>query len=760
MNKYAKAFLIGTMVFGAALLVGLALATRSSQDFENQYSTLLYLNVGVIVVMLLLIVALGFWLVQRFRQRVFGTRLMTRFALSFALLGIVPSMLLFAVSTTFVSRTIDSWFHLKLDSALEAAMSFGRERLENAGERTKEQLLQLAQREENLLDKSTAAQAKNWLVQNQWQTIAVLDASGQLVWQVHANGASSSLPDGLPANFGAAASGWYGIEDESDAPDAQGEQDAPQNALSPTVSPKIHALQAFGQNGQQGFVYASRVMAAGFSEKTSAIQAGLRDYQATEASREGLKKLYRITLVITLLVTSLAALAAAFLIANRMIQPILWLAQATQLVSAGHYALVPQRVKGSDELIQLVDSFGDMAQQLSVTQASLNSNKSQLEFAKAYSEAILQNLSAGVLVFDRAMRLESFNAYANRMFQTNLAAYLGSEIGEIAPFAAFEAEVQTAIERHSGDMSNWRVQQSVELLSNEQSGELIASIQGTSFSANNERISHVLVLNDISAIISAQRTLAWGEVARRLAHEIKNPLTPIQLSAERLQMKLADKLEPADKALLERSTGTIVTQVQSLLNMVNAFRDYAREPEIAFSMVDLNALIQDILVLYESGQGTQYTISTDFEELPYLLADPLQLRQVFHNLIKNAIEASPADVLCEISIQTKQVALQSEGLIDSRAVNVSVRDNGHGFGPKVMARMFEPYNTNKVNGTGLGLPVIKKIIDAHHAKISVKNQTENAPTNPGMAKILGAQIDILFINVAPSSAPAHNGQLI
>lgn len=746
MNRYLKALLIGMMVLGAALLVGLALATRSSTGFESQYSTLLILNAAVIVVMIGLLVVLAYWLLQRFRKRVFGTRLLTRFALSFALLGIVPSVLLFGVSTTFVSRTIDSWFNLKLDDALQAGITFGREGLARANEQTTDQLARLTERDPKIFANVTERQAQIWLNDYHWQTIAALDSTGKVLWQYNLDAMVHDLPLFTPEVLHDATQGWSMVEDESDALD---DSESP-SVINAMATPKIHAVKSIGGLNDVAYVYALRLMPADFTQKVGAIQTGLRDYQATESSRVSLKNLYRITLAIVLLVTSLAALAAAFLIANRMIQPILWLAEATRMVATGHYALVPQRVKGSDELIQLVDSFGDMAQQLNVTQASLHANQKELEAAKAYSEAILQNLSAGVLVFDHDLTLESYNAYANRMFQTNLAPYIGQHMRDIEPFATLYESIYDAMSRPSAQP--WRIQQNITFNAAEHTDDLTVSIQGTRFIAEDGHDSYVLVCDDISTIISAQRTLAWGEVARRLAHEIKNPLTPIQLSAERLNMKLFDKLDENDQSLLERSTRTIVNQVQALQNMVNEFRDYARAPEVAFAPVNLNALIDEVLVLYESGQGSKYNIVTQFDpQIPNILADAQQLRQVLHNLIKNALEAAPEGILPIITLQTQLCNLHSDGLIPSQAVNFTLKDNGTGFAPKVLARMFEPYNTSKNSGTGLGLPVVKKIIDAHHGKISVKNYFVPDTENTAQSEILGAQIDILFLNVAQNN---------
>ena len=757
MTKRLKALLIAIIVLGVILLVALALATRNTASFAYNYSTLFYLNIALIIVMSSLLLVLAYWLFQRLRSNVFGARLLTRFALSFVLLAVVPSVLLFLISNLFISRTINSWFSLKLDSALTAGIDFGRDRLLLNRDITQEQLARLVtQSDFSVTPNTTQAQAA--LKQNNWQTLIGIDAQGQITWRIDTPTLDTSsitehLPAFAPDLLQPITQNWVQIEDEADNAERIDSSAAPRQY--------IHAIQAITNNKAlpTRWVYAQKIMPADFSARVNDIQNGLRDYQATETSRESLRNLYRVTLVIVLLVTLLAALAAAFLIANRMIQPILWLAQATRQVAAGHYALVPQRVKGSDEMLQLVDSFGDMAQKLSVTQASLAHNQHELESAKAYSEAVLDNLSSGVLVFNQNLELLSYNQTAQRMFQTDLKQYIQQHLRQIEPFAPLCDTIEAQIKRaHESTHHSWRIQHPFANPVAPQHDEITLSIQGSRFLAEDDTYSWVLVCDDVTPIISAQRTLAWGEVARRLAHEIKNPLTPIQLSAERLNMKLASKLDEEGRAQLERSTRTIINQVSALQNMVNEFRDYARAPKVTFEDVDLNALIDEILVLYESGQNQQYLIRTQLLPLPHIWADAQQLRQVLHNLVKNAIEAhpQPAQKLPTIDIHTEYHTLQSDSLIPAQAVKLSIRDNGSGFPEHVLARMFEPYNSNKTHGTGLGLPIVKKIMDAHHAQISVKNVIEKSPPHA----IIGAQIDILFINIANKDANKETIQLL
>ncbi len=761
MTKQLKALLVAIIILGIVLFTALALATRNTASFAYNYTTLFYLNIAVIFVMSALLIFLGYWLYLRLRSNVFGTRLLTRFALSFVILAVVPSVLLVVISNVFVSRTINSWFNLKLESALTAGIDFGRDRLLLNRDITQEQLaLWVSQNSGVGTPNEPSVQAT--LKKNNWRSLIGLDAQGRVTWRVDAAGVTPAqvnthLPQFAPDWLNPIEREWVQIEDETD------QADIPANTAANAVPRQfIHVIQTLPHNsGATRWVYAQKIMPETFSARVNDIQNGLRDYQATETARSSLSQLYQVTLMIILLITLLAALAAAFLIANRMIQPILWLAQATRQVAAGHYALVPQRVKGSDEMLQLVDSFGDMAQQLNITQTSLARNQHQLESAKAYSEAVLDNLSSSVLVLNQNLHLLSFNQTAVRMFQTDLTHYTQQALRNIEAFAPLVDLIEMQI-KHAQESTqySWRVQHPFTHTEGGQGEEMILSIQGSRFLADNDSYNWILVCDDVTPIISAQRTLAWGEVARRLAHEIKNPLTPIQLSAERLSMKLSDKLDDEGKIQLERSTRTIINQVSALQNMVNEFRDYARTPAAVFAAVDLNALIDEIMVLYESGQNQNYLISTQLaQNLPDLWADEQQLRQVLHNLVKNAIEAhtpSEAAPLATLDISTECLTLQANSLVPTHAVRLIIRDNGSGFPESVLARMFEPYNSNKVHGTGLGLPIVKKIMDAHHAQISVKNLSEkNQPQ-----KIIGAQIGILFLNVMNEDSNTGTGQLL
>jgi nitrogen fixation/metabolism regulation signal transduction histidine kinase len=428
-----------------------------------------------------------------------------------------------------------------------------------------------------------------------------------------------------------------------------------------------------------------------FGRSAEAVEAAYRDYRELALSRQALKRIYIVTLTLALSMALLVAIALAVLLANRLSEPLANLAQATQAVARGDFSRRAP-VTSSDELGVLTESFNSMTRQLDEARRVVEANRMALESAKARLENILANLSAGVLVFDRELGLSISNHGAQ--------AILGSER------EAFAADMREQFRAHGA--LPW--QQQVELKGTGKS----LLVRGTALHQDPEG-GYVLVFDDITQLIQAQRATAWAEVARRLAHEIKNPLTPIQLSAERMEMKLAGKLGAEDAEALARGTRTIVNQVAALKSMVDDFRDYARLPAPVFAGLDLNALVQEVLALYETSKTPIAKKLTP--GLPQVRADSAQIRQVLHNLVQNAQDAlenrkSPGEQPI-IEVCTEAVGDR---------VRLSVTDNGGGFPEEMMARIFEPYVTTKPRGTGLGLAIVKKIIDEHHGELAIENR--------------------------------------
>ena len=364
----------------------------------------------------------------------------------------------------------------------------------------------------------------------------------------------------------------------------------------------------------------------------------------------------------------------------------------------------------------LTQSFSRMTRQLDEARASVGAQQAQLESAKAYLESILANLTAGVMVFDQDLRLATANQGAEAILAIDAQKSQWLPLASLPGLAGFSGRVLTAFARH-GDKT-WQEQIELTRPGTREGDErqLVLLLRGSRLGVAGGN-GYLLVCDDISDLVSAQRSAAWGEVARRLAHEIKNPLTPIQLSAERMQMKLADKLAGADADMLSRGTSMIVSQVTAMKHMVDDFREYARTPPAVLASIDLNALAREVLGLYETS-----AVAIDARldpALPRVRGDLSQLRQVIHNLLQNAQDAVAGATRQDIAVVT---ALEPGA--DSKRVRLVVTDSGPGFAQKIIARAFEPYVTTKARGTGLGLAIVKRIIDDHQGSVELANQDE------------------------------------
>jgi nitrogen fixation/metabolism regulation signal transduction histidine kinase len=380
-----------------------------------------------------------------------------------------------------------------------------------------------------------------------------------------------------------------------------------------------------------------------------------------------------------------------------------------------------------------------MTEQLGTARAQAEASLRQLDSARTRLQTIMDNLTAGVILFDRERRIDTVNPGATRILRAPLSAYVGRTLGELPGLQAFADAVWQRFEQHQaspedGERDHW--QDAFELqLGTGSDHSVTLLVRGAPLPGR----ARLMVFDDITEVVSAQRTAAWGEVARRLAHEIKNPLTPIQLSAERLQHKLEAKLaEPTDQAMLARSVATIVSQVQAMKQLVNEFRDYARLPAAQLQPVDLNALVGEVLVLYGDEQDRGLLVTQLDASAPPLRGDPTQLRQVIHNLVQNALDACAGRPDARVVLAT-ELERQPDGR--ARVLRLKVIDNGPGFADKVQQRAFEPYVTTKSKGTGLGLAVVKKISDEHGASVRIINLPPREGGDGGPA---GAQVSLSF----------------
>jgi nitrogen fixation/metabolism regulation signal transduction histidine kinase len=474
-----------------------------------------------------------------------------------------------------------------------------------------------------------------------------------------------------------------------------------------------------------------------------AVQEAYREYQERALARQGLRRMYIGTLTLSLFLSVFGAILLAVLLGNQLARPLLLLAAGVREVAAGDLSPKPV-LQGRDELGGLTRSFAQMTQQLADARAAVEQSMGQVNAARAHLQTILDNLTAGVIVLDEEGRIETANPGATRILRIPLAEHEGQRLSDIEGLEAFASAVQAQFE----DFANDRKQHGSDHW--QQSFELNGSLPG--LPANNNAITLVargaempadvpgaaarlLVFDDISEIVSAQRVQAWGEVARRLAHEIKNPLTPIQLSAERLAYKLGDKVAEPERVVLRKSVQTIVDQVDAMKRLVNEFRDYARLPAAELKPIDLNQLVSDVLQLYaregEASPAAHVPIRAELDAAcPRILGDAQQLRQVIHNLVQNAQDATEGRGQREVVIRTQWNET-------NRRVRLVVQDSGTGFPEHILKRAFEPYVTTKDKGTGLGLAVVKKIADEHGARIDVKNRVD-------AGTVSGAQVSLSF----------------
>ncbi|MBN8442132.1 MAG: HAMP domain-containing protein [Thauera sp.] len=683
---------IALVVAAALAAISLFLLTSASSNsglFAGSYPYLLALN-GAVVVALAALVGLQLHLLWReYRQQQFGSRLKYRLVLMFALMGLIPGVVVYAVSLQFVVRSIESWFDVRVDAALEGGIALGQKALDFLVGQVNDKADAMALALEGqdpvspaLLNRlrEGAGVASATVVGLNGQIIAsAVDSTGSFI---------PDLPSATQLRQARQSRSLHAVETQPDG----------RLVIRVIVPVPMRTLA-----GEPHLLQLTQPVPETFGHNAEAVQEAYREYQQLMLGRVGLKRIYTLTLTLTLLLALLAAVAVAFVMARRLVAPLLILSEGTQAVAQGDFS-PRQALPARDELGVLTQSFNQMTRQLEEARAATDRSRAAVEAARVYLESVLANLSTGVLAFAADGTLRAANHGALAILADDLAGFEDIPLAEWPRHAVLRDALLEGFAANEGD---WQTQLDLPV---KDSTPLTLLIHGSRLPQSGGG-GLVVVFDDISRLIAAQRTAAWAEVARRLAHEIKNPLTPIQLSAERLAFKLADRLDDDGREMLERSTRTIVNQVEAMKNLVNAFRDYARLPAPQLSPVDLNGLIREVLNLYESAAGRiRLELAAD---LPAVEGDATQIRQVIHNLLQNA-----QDALNGVEHGEMQVITRREG---ERAL-LLFRDNGPGFPSELLARAFEPYFTTKSRGTGLGLAMVKKIVDEHGGEVKLVNR--------------------------------------
>ncbi|HMM47857.1 MAG TPA: ATP-binding protein [Thiobacillaceae bacterium] len=687
-----RSLIAAALAVGILLLALLFYASGDSAMFSDSLPTL-FIGGGVFGVALLVLLGWRLWRLQkRIRRGVFGAKLTFKLLLMFGAVATLPGLVVYGASVFFLNRSIETWFDVRVDNALTSGVNLGQQALDD--------LLRELDRKADRMALSLSDEGVGSIItslstlreQSAVQELTLFDERGGVV--AHVGGDRGTLLPVLPDR-----SVLWQVRQQQ--PYSRIEEVAERGLIMRVVVPVYASALA----GETRVLQLVQPVPARLARDAQAVQLAYQEYQQIAVSRVGLKRIYGVALTLTLMLALLLTFVIAYLMSERLGAPLRTLARGTRAVAKGDFSQMPQ-LRSRDELGVLIQSFNRMTRQLSEAREQVARNHQQTEQAKAFLERVLANLSSGVVVLDEALRVRTLNAAAVQILgvaaetlDAQPLAGLGEsgealrEFGEraAARFAEHEAEWQEQVD-YAG-----------------QGGSQSLLLRGTRLPPGVER-GYVLVFDDVTKLINAERNAAWSEVARRLAHEIKNPLTPIQLSAERIAHKLDGRLEAPDAEFLARATQTIINQVGALKSMVDAFAGYARMPRAKLEALDLNALVGEVLALYDArALGLQINLGS---ELPRITGDSTLLRQVIHNLMQNA-----QDALVNHPSPSVEVGTQLCG----NAVCLSVTDNGAGFPEHLMTRLFEPYATTKAKGTGLGLAIVKKIVEEHHGKIQIEN---------------------------------------
>jgi nitrogen fixation/metabolism regulation signal transduction histidine kinase len=736
-------------LIGSGLVIAFMLSLTSERDlFERNFVWLFWVNLVVAAALLLVIAIAAARLWLRLRSGKFGSKLLIKLAGIFAVVGVVPGVLIYTVSVQFVSRSIETWFDAQVAGALDAGLALGRGTLEALSadlvSNTKLAAERLAETPRQSIGPLTLERVRE---QIDARDVMLLGPSGQVLAQASAQAGSITPPRPAPqllrqARTAGAASQLEGLDDE---PAAGGARPAVRvRALVPIPSNEISIAAR-----EERFLYVVRTVSPQLVANALAVQNAYREYQRRAIAQEGLRRMYIGTLTLALVLAVFGAVLVAAILGNQIARPLVVLADGVREVAEGD--LKAKAVFASrDELGGLTRAFARMTEQLSDAREQVGRGVSQLEGARTRLQTILDALSAGVIVFDRQRAIDTVNPGATRILRQPLSVFLGRPLDEVPGMAEFAHKVWQRYELHTaspeaGERDHW--QDAFELKVNEQT--TINLLVRGAVMPNEARL---MVFDDITEVVSAQRSIAWSEVARRLAHEIKNPLMPIQLSAERIRHKLEAQLGASERALLERSVGTIVTQVQAMKQLVDEFRDYARLPSAQLVPLDLNAVVMDVLALYGQAQEQGRVQVQLANGLPSIMGDATQVRQVIHNLLQNAFDAVAERPDGRVVLRTELAHGSGD---EARAVRLLITDNGPGFADKVLRRAFEPYVTTKSKGTGLGLAVVRKIADEHGARVRLGNLRQNDVADGPVA---GAQVSLSFSRLSPTTPTAGGAQ--
>ena len=685
------------------VLVALFLLSRTAQnsdDFDRLHNVILAINIAGVFVLFMLLVGNLARLWREYRTHVPGAKLKARIVGMFVGLAVLPLLVVFYFSMQFINKGIDTWFNVETEVGLENALRLSRATLEmQMGQRLKT-TQRIAQHLGNVSESLLVFELSMLRRESDASEITIYGSNNRIL----ATSSDSSLVR-LPRPL-------------KEEVMLQMQQDRPYVAVDPDDY-EIHTAVLFsssGRIGRVGVIQAYFPMPARLARLANSVDNTYREYQQLMFLREPLKTTFMLTLTVVLMLSLLAAIYGAFILSRRLVAPIQDLVAGTRAVAAGDYdTLLPTPTK--DEIGFLVSSFNDMTQRLATARREASVSQALVEAERANLEVILARLSTGVLALELDMRIRTANQASGAILNVDLENHAGEFLHDVAKgHTLLEQFVDVAQAHLSAGETEWREQ----IVLRGDVGRRVLTCACTTLPGDeNHAAGFVIVFDDITALLQAQRDAAWGEVARRLAHEIKNPLTPIQLSAERLRRKYLDSMSEEEGQVLDRATHTIVQQVEAMKEMVNAFSDYARAPDMDIDVFSMDKLVREVVDLYRAQESGVKIVLTSDPTMPKIEADIGRVRQILHNLIRNAIEALENTNDGRIDVQISVAEIET-----IEVMLIKVEDNGPGFIEGSLNQVFDPYVTTKPRGTGLGLAIVKKLVEEHIGTIVAHNNED------------------------------------
>jgi len=691
-----------TLVFVALYL--LTQTVQKSDDFDRLQDIILVINIAGGIILVLILIANLWRLLRDYRENVPGAKLKARMVGMFVGLAVLPLIVVFYFSIQFINRGIDSWFNVQVEEGLENALALSRAAIEFRKRQNLYATKQVAQQLAVVPDRQLIFEL-SVLRRESGATEMTLYGDSNRILASSTDSGIAAFPKPLTEEVA-----------------LQMRQDRPFVSLEPlsTGNVEIRTAVSFTYRGNR--LRQSRTLQAYFpveerlGKMINSVENSYSEYQQLTFFREDLKDLLTLTLAFVLLLSLLAAIYGAFVLSQRLVAPIQDLVAGTRAVAMGDFdTRLPTPTK--DEIGFLISSFNDMTQRLATARREATLSQALVEAERTNLEVILARLSTGVLALDSDLKIRTANQAAGSILGVTLENRTGEALRDVAKgMPLLEQFVDVACVHLDAGETEWREQ----IVLRGDVGRRVLTCACTTLPGDEDNAAgYVIVFDDITALLQAQRDAAWGEVARRLAHEIKNPLTPIQLSAERMRRKYLKTMDEDEAKVLDRATHTIVQQVEAMKEMVNAFSDYARAPDMDFSSFDLDKLAHEIVDLYRAQESDVEIVLTSDPAMPLVDGDMGRVRQMLHNLIRNAVEALEGTVDGRIDVQI------GTGEFDEvEVVQIRVEDNGPGFQAGTMSQVFDPYVTTKPKGTGLGLAIVKKLVEEHIGTIRARNRSD------------------------------------